>query len=659
MAAGADETAEDLEGQVARLRNENSMLRELLTSAGLDTPALSASQQGGAAGAADALVALMAEGGSLLREREELILEHARLTVTQQAAEEDLPNLECLLEALLEVDALNAERDQLRAERGLPVTEEVDEFADALTKLRPLLGETDGLRAERERLVAERKGLLGAVEGAGLAADGLPLCEEDRDLELQLLGAVKGVAQENSSLKAEIQELREQIERLRSSSRSNGQPAEALPSLAAADKVPKAPIPRPFPQLLHRSAPRPALETVATEAQAPAPAPPSEPPPAETKAPVSAEVEKLQEIIQRLQAENAELKSQVVALTPQASSQPMVEPGADLTQEAAAATTPVEEPAPEVPSGEPVAALQAPATDAPAAPAAVEPAAAEEPITTQAGAPELTESVAEAPVTEPEAPPPTPTAAPEEAPPAPAPEEAPPPAPAAAPQDAEPAEAPKEEPPAPAPEEAPPAPALEEAPPAPAVEEAPPEPAPEEVPAVVVVTPVEDPPEVAPAPQASPELPDEATLKAPSAGMTGEADSQDASSKSRAAKASRFKPVKPRPPRLSPEEMLKQAGVPLTPEAMLKQLLSPVSAKKAALPRTELPPEDPDTVALQRQEAMSILLKTQLARHRDEGFELECRSRELSPSSKMLDVDATQEQAMKGALHTLFRSFGS
>ncbi|CAE7892813.1 unnamed protein product, partial [Symbiodinium microadriaticum] len=117
--------------------------------------------------------------------------------------------------------------------------------------------------------------------------------------------------------------------------------------------------------------------------------------------------------------------------------------------------------------------------------------------------------------------------------------------------------------------------------------------------------------------------------------------------------------VKPRPPRLSPEEMLKQAGVPLTPEAMLKQLLSPVSAKKAALPRTELPPEDPDTVALQRQEAMSILLKTQLARHRDEGFEMECRSRELSPSSKMLDVDATQEQAMKGALHTLFRSFGS
>jgi len=56
---------------------------------------------------------------------------------------------------------------------------------------------------------------------------------------------------------------------------------------------------------------------------------------------------------------------------------------------------------------------------------------------------------------------------------------------------------------------------------------------------------------------------------------------------------------------------------------------------------------------------MSILLRTQLARHRDEAFEMECKSRELSPSSKTLDVDATQEQAMKGALHTLFRSFGS
>ncbi|CAE7563212.1 unnamed protein product [Symbiodinium sp. CCMP2592] len=117
---------------------------------------------------------------------------------------------------------------------------------------------------------------------------------------------------------------------------------------------------------------------------APAPAPPSEPPPAETKAPVSAEVEKLQEIIQRLQAENAELKSQVVALTPQASSQPMVEPGAELTQEVAPVTSPVEEPAPEVPYSEPVAeaapeepAPAEPATEAPAAPAAEEPAAAE------------------------------------------------------------------------------------------------------------------------------------------------------------------------------------------------------------------------------------------------------------------------------------------
>jgi len=124
------------------------------------------------------------------------------------------------------------------------------------------------------------------------------------------------------------------------------------------------------------------------------------------------------------------------------------------------------------------------------------------------------------------------------------------------------------------------------------------------------------------------------------------------------------KKANPRPkqvkrPRPRPEELLKQAGIPLTPEAMLKELLSPVKSNKVMLPRTDLPPEDPDEIAIQRQEAMSHLLRVQLGR-RDEGSELDARSRELSPSSpKDLDVDATQEQAMKGALHSLFRSFGT
>eukprot|EP00435_Cladocopium_sp_Y103_P049820 s700_g15.t1 len=111
-------------------------------------------------------------------------------------------------------------------------------------------------------------------------------------------------------------------------------------------------------------------------------------------------------------------------------------------------------------------------------------------------------------------------------------------------------------------------------------------------------------------------------------------------------------------PRPRPDELLKQAGIPLTPEAMLKQLLSPPKSNKVMLPRTELAPEDPDEIAMQRQEAMTHLLRVQLGRPRDEGSELDGRSRELSPSPKDLDVDATQEQAMKGALHSLFRSFG-
>eukprot|EP00913_Durusdinium_trenchii_P010698 g10037.t1 len=172
MGAGADETAESLNEQVQRLRTENVKLRELLDAMGVELPGLN---DGGITGVADALVALMSEGGSLLREREEkpakpeLILEHARLTVAQQAADDQDPDLDRLLEALLEVDALNAEREQLRAEQGLH-REEVDDFEDALTRLRPLLTETDSLRAERQRLTSERQSLVEAVEAVGRSA---------------------------------------------------------------------------------------------------------------------------------------------------------------------------------------------------------------------------------------------------------------------------------------------------------------------------------------------------------------------------------------------------------------------------------------------------------------------------------------------------------
>ncbi|CAJ1462105.1 unnamed protein product [Effrenium voratum] len=95
------------------------------------------------------------------------------------------------------------------------------------------------------------------------------------------------------------------------------------------------------------------------------------------------------------------------------------------------------------------------------------------------------------------------------------------------------------------------------------------------------------------------------------------------------------------------------AGIPLTPEAMLKTLLSPCRGKKATLPRTQLAPEDPEEVAIQRQEAMAHLLKVQLGRPRDE----EALSPVSPASASPQEVDEIQEQAMKGALHTLFRSF--
>eukprot|EP00438_Fugacium_kawagutii_P017312 Skav218198 [mRNA] locus=scaffold2232:13550:15814:- [translate_table: standard] len=103
----------------------------------------------------------------------ELILEHARLSVVERGTEPSPRRLGGGCEAdgvvgalALQVDALQAEREQLRAERGLP-SEEVDDFEDALTRLRPLFNEIDGLRAERHRLASERKGLVEAVEAPG------------------------------------------------------------------------------------------------------------------------------------------------------------------------------------------------------------------------------------------------------------------------------------------------------------------------------------------------------------------------------------------------------------------------------------------------------------------------------------------------------------
>lgn len=553
MGAGADETAESLNEQVQRLRTENVKLRELLDAMGVELPGLN---DGGITGVADALVALMSEGGSLLREREELILEHARLTVAQQAADDQDPDLDRLLEALLEVDALNAEREQLRAEQGLH-REEVDDFEDALTRLRPLLTETDSLRAERQRLTSERQSLVEAVEAVGMSAEEI-ICEDDRDLELQLLSAVKGVAVENESLKAEIQDLRAQISRLRNHSSDR---CEDLPVLHQVDRVPRVNAPSPVPDLCSRGAntlvqDRPSKPEVVGAFLANA----------EPKESRSGELQKLQEIIDRLQSENAQLKSHIVGLSPQESD---TIPSGNIGDTLPEAPLPLPEHAEEQATQE--------ATDAEQAAGDMLP---EESTNEAAGN------------MRPEAPPP---------------------------------------------------------------------------PHAKEVT-IQESQEVREIPgegevrEFAPEA--EALLSRMQERSQRQQEEKEPRKPRRKANAHHSN-VRPKEevqrPRAPPDELFKQAGIPITTEAMLQQLLSPSKGKKVLLPRTlSLTPEDKNATAQQRQEAMGKLLRTQmqLGRPREEGADLDGRSPVLSPS-RMTDSDvATQEQAMKGALHTLFRCFG-
>ncbi|CAK9100938.1 unnamed protein product [Durusdinium trenchii] len=544
MGAGADETAESLNEQVQRLRTENVKLRELLDAMGVELPGLN---DGGITGVADALVALMSEGGSLLREREELILEHARLTVAQQAADDQDPDLDRLLEALLEVDALNAEREQLRAEQGLH-REEVDDFEDALTRLRPLLTETDSLRAERQRLTSERQSLVEAVEAVGMSAEEI-ICEDDRDLELQLLSAVKGVAVENESLKAKIQDLRAQISRLRNHSSDR---CEDLPVLHQVDRVPRVNAPSPVPDLCSRGAntlvqDRPSKPEVVGAFLANA----------EPKESRSGELQKLQEIIDRLQSENAQLKSHIVGLSPQESD---TIPSGNIGDTLPEAPLPLPEHAEEQATQEATDAEQAAGDMLPEAPPAPPQDAAEEGILTEESQ-EVREIPGEGEVRE-----------------------------------------------------------------------------------------------------FAPEA--EALLSRMQERSQRQQEEKEPRKPRRKANAHHSN-VRPKEevqrPRAPPDELFKQAGIPITTEAMLQQLLSPSKGKKVLLPRTlSLTPEDKNATAQQRQEAMGKLLRTQmqLGRPREEGADLDGRSPVLSPS-RMTDSDvATQEQAMKGALHTLFRCFG-
>jgi len=125
-------------------------------------------------------------------------------------------------------------------------------------------------------------------------------------------------------------------------------------------------------------------------------------------------------------------------------------------------------------------------------------------------------------------------------------------------------------------------------------------------------------------------------------------------------------PVKEVRPFRSPEELLKEAGVPLDPEAMLRALLMPPSQnaprKQMLYPEVSEPePEDSETVQEHRQEAMAKLLSNKLVPEHAAADAEAPPEGETVPSEQVQPYDEelqlTQEHAMKGALHTLFRSF--
>lgn len=211
-----------LQAEIERLRLENLKLQEVLNNAQIQTPRrppLPATD--GAAGVAEMLVGLMKEGGALLREREDLEIERTKLVVQALRREsDDYTAYEGLLPLLEEVDALRVEREQLRAERaacGQDQAEEPEDEMDALLLLKPLFCECDALRAERASLMMENKQLLGHLEEAGLAEkkDGFfPSGLIDHELEMKLRAAVEGVMKENHTLQDEIERLRSDNVRL-------------------------------------------------------------------------------------------------------------------------------------------------------------------------------------------------------------------------------------------------------------------------------------------------------------------------------------------------------------------------------------------------------------------------------------------------------------
>eukprot|EP00933_Yihiella_yeosuensis_P054039 TRINITY_DN52376_c0_g1_i1.p1 TRINITY_DN52376_c0_g1~~TRINITY_DN52376_c0_g1_i1.p1 ORF type:complete len:594 (-),score=218.09 TRINITY_DN52376_c0_g1_i1:229-1974(-) len=570
-----EEENQVLMAEIDRLKVENSNLKEIVSpDAPIQTP------REGVVDAADHLVAMMREGGSLLKEREDLAIENAKLLLVQaKQDEEEMEGLDHLLPILAEVDALRVEREQLCKERkelageDMEVEEGEPEF-DALLQLLPLLSEEDALKAERQKLRAERRQMLGLLEDSGhedakqIEAD-LPVGAEDRELEMKLRVAVEGVAKENSSLQAEIEKLRNDNSRLRS---GLGPAANLIPEISnaasgpAANRVERVSPPREA--MLSPSLPELSLSRPTTSQAQARPAPP------------------------------------LLGTTVHEGDAPTPPPNMPTSCTAAVQTDPVDASEPAPPAAPPAPPSEPAAGAAEVAPeAAAVPPPAPEP---SAVAPEPSAAGPEPPAAAPE----PPAAAPE--------------LPAAAPEAA--AVAP--EPSAAAPEAAPPKPPQED------------EPECNEITLKAAPPPAADSEEATQAPEPPPAPP------SPDKTMTP---------KQAAAKARR-------------EALLQEAAaLPLDPKALFRQLLS----CQAPHPHNVDIPTAGEAGEMtleeemeQRKQAMAAVLRAQLeGAPLDEGALPGFAQEALSPKSGDQSafvaepLDETQEVCLKGALHTLFRSF--
>mmetsp|Transcript_16308 Transcript_16308/g.37636 ORF Transcript_16308/g.37636 Transcript_16308/m.37636 type:complete len:316 (-) Transcript_16308:101-1048(-) len=200
-----------------KLKSENNRLLSELAAARPDTSPATPEVEETPGSSADRLVHLMSEGAKLLQEREALKKENEELLdgLGQTQGVADSPGA-----PEQNVDA----GDDGSAEQGFDDLDLGEVDMDLMQHLLPLLKEGEVLRAERVQLRTERQDILGTLEAkADLqqpAQVSTQLSKEEAELEVRLKSTMKDVVQENKTLQAEIDKLREENGRLRTEASS-------------------------------------------------------------------------------------------------------------------------------------------------------------------------------------------------------------------------------------------------------------------------------------------------------------------------------------------------------------------------------------------------------------------------------------------------------